>query len=71
MSLLNVFKPSPIASSPIQAEDSNGAVYVRPRYDIFQDHNAYYVDVDLPGVGKQDFGVRLHDGLLELFGERN
>lgn len=41
MSLLNVFKPSPLVSSPIQAEDSNGAVYVRPRYEISQDHNAY------------------------------
>ena len=71
MSLLNVFKPSPIACSPSQAEDSNGAFYLRPRYEISEDHNAYYVDVDLPGVGKQDFDVRLHDGLLELIGERN
>ena len=69
MSLLNVFKPSSIACSPSQAEDSNGAVYVRPRYEISEDHNAYYVDVDLPGVGKQDVGVTLHDGLLELIGE--
>ena len=38
--------------------------------EISEDHNAYYVDVDLPGVGKQDVGVTLHDGLLELIGER-
>jgi len=71
MSLLNAFKPSSIACRPSQAEDSNGAVYLQPRYEISEDHNAYYVDVDLPGVGKQDVGVTLHDGLLELIGERN
>ena len=71
MSLLNVFKPSSIACSPSQGEDSNGAVYVRPRYEISEDQSAYYVDVDLPGVGKKDVGVTLHDGLLELIGERN
>ena len=27
--------------------------------------------MDLPGVGKKDVGVTLHDGLLELIGERN
>jgi len=71
MSLLSVFKPSSIACSPSRSEDSNGTVYVRPRYEISEDENAYYVDVDLPGVGKQDVGVTLHDGLLELVGERN
>jgi len=71
MSLLSVFKPTSIACGPAQSEDSNGTVYVRPRYEISQDENAYYVDVDLPGVGKQDVSVTLHDGLLELVGERN
>ena len=71
MSLLSVFKPSSIAFSPSQSDESNGTVYVRPRYEISEDENAYYVDVDLPGVGKRDVGVTLHDGLLELIGERN
>ena len=71
MSLLNVIKPSPIACRLSYEEDSNGAVYIRPRYELSEDRNAYYVDVDLPGVGKKDLGVTLHDGLLELIGERS
>ena len=71
MSLLNVFKPSSIACSLSQGGGFERSRHVRPRYEISEDQSAYYVDVDLPGVGKKDVGVTLHDGLLELIGERN
>ncbi len=73
MSLLNVFKPSQAQSCNEGAcvESKAAASYVRPRYAVTEDDNAYFVDVDLPGVGKKDVTVTLHEGLLELVGERN
>lgn len=73
MTLLNVLKPSAPAKSSQQSPpaNSNQPAYVRPRYEITEDENAYYVDVDLPGVPKKDVTLTLHDGILELVGERN
>ena len=70
MSLLSVFKPSSITCPPARSAESGDLVYVRPRYEISEDENAFYVDVDMPGVGKRDVSITLHDGLLELVGNR-
>lgn len=73
MTLLNVLKPSSVTqcSKPGSAAESNQVAYVRPRYEITEQENSFYVDVDLPGVAKKDVTLTLHDGLLELVGERN
>jgi len=73
MTLLNVFKPnSPVRGAKGESNGGTAAMsYLRPRYEISEDDNAYYVDVDLPGVSKKDVTLTLHDGILELVGERN
>ena len=68
MSLLNVFKPSHVSSSCAVSGDD--LAYVRPRYEIAEEDDAFFVDVDLPGVGKSGLSVTLHDGLLEVIGKR-
>jgi HSP20 family protein len=73
MTLLNVFKPSSVAGSaqPSANAEAKDVTYVRPRYEITEDERAFCVDVDLPGVGRKDVTPTLHDGILELTGERN
>ena len=72
MTLLNVFKPSALSSKPASCGVSGDAslTYVRPHYEIEENDDAFLVDVDLPGVGKGDLSVTLHDGLLEVVGKR-
>ncbi len=73
MTLLNVFKPSSDArcSQPSTGFETKDVAYVRPRYEITENEHAFCVDVDLPGVGRNDVTLTLHDGILELTGERN
>jgi HSP20 family protein len=73
MTLLNVFKPSALSSKSGSCGGSEeaGLTYVRPRYEIDENEDAFRVDVDLPGVSKSDLSVTLHDGLLEVVGKRN
>ncbi len=73
MTLLNVFKPaSPTRGAQKEATGQAAEInYVRPRYEISENDDAYYVDVDLPGVAKKDVALTLHDGILELVGDRN
>lgn len=73
MTLLNVFKPSSVSGRPQSSsnDESKDITYVRPRYEITEDDHAFCVDVDLPGVGRKDVTLTLHDGILELNGERN
>lgn len=73
MTLLNVLKPSSVTrcSQPSATADTNQATYVRPRYEIAEQDDSFYVDVDLPGVAKKDVTLTLHDGILELVGERS
>lgn len=73
MTLLNVFKPSSVAGRPQPSsnDESKDITYVRHRYEITEDDHAFCVDVDLPGVGREDITLTLYDGILELTGERN
>lgn len=73
MTILNVFKPSALASNSRTrcGVDDENVAYARPRYDIADETEAYLVDVDLPGVAKQDLSITLHDGLLEVIGKRS
>lgn len=73
MTLLNVIKPTSVgcSSQPSATAESNQTTYVRPRYEISEQDDSFYVDVDLPGVAKKDVTLTLHDGILELVGERN
>jgi len=42
-----------------------------PRTDVMEKENEYEVSIDLPGLEKKDIKITVHDGLLEVTGERN
>lgn len=73
MTSLNVFKPSSVAGRPQPSsnDESQDITYVRPSYEITEDDHAFCIEVDLPGVGREDIVLTLYDGILELTGERN
>lgn len=70
MSILSTFKPSTVARQPSGGTEA-GTAYVRPRYEITEEEDVYFVDVDLPGVAKKELNITLHDGLLEIVGRRS
>lgn len=41
-----------------------------PAVDIHEDNNGFYLDVEAPGVSKDQFDVKVHDGVLTIRGER-
>ena len=41
-----------------------------PVVNTREDENAYYIEIDLPGVKKEDIQVDVSDGLLTVSGER-
>ena len=41
-----------------------------PTVDVHEDEQAYLVDVELPGVAKDDVKVNFHEGSLTISGER-
>lgn len=41
-----------------------------PALDLWQDHDAVHVRVELPGLSKEDIHISLHDGALLISGER-
>ncbi|MGM0533768.1 MAG: Hsp20/alpha crystallin family protein [Campylobacterota bacterium] len=42
-----------------------------PVVNTREDEKAYYIDVDLPGVKKEDINVDVDEGVLSIHGERN
>jgi len=41
-----------------------------PNVNTREDEKSYYVEVDLPGVKKEDITIDLNDGILTIKGER-
>jgi HSP20 family protein len=42
-----------------------------PKVNTREDDKAYYLDIDLPGVKKEDITIDVDDGVLSIYGERN
>ncbi|MGM0622764.1 MAG: Hsp20/alpha crystallin family protein [Campylobacterota bacterium] len=42
-----------------------------PQVNTREDERAYYLDVDLPGVKKEDISIDVDEGVLSIYGERN
>ncbi|WP_024953838.1 Hsp20/alpha crystallin family protein [Sulfurospirillum arcachonense] len=42
-----------------------------PKVNTRELDDAYYIDVDLPGIKKEDIDIDIHDGMLTIKGERN
>jgi HSP20 family protein len=41
-----------------------------PRLDLYEDKESLVVQVELPGMKKEEIGISLEDGLLTISGER-
>lgn len=44
---------------------------LKPRYDVINRKNAYDVEVDLPGVKKNDLQIHINQNLLTIHGKRD
>lgn len=52
------------------AEDGAISAFM-PKVNTREDEKAYYVDIDLPGVKKEEISIDVKDGVLSISGERN
>lgn len=43
----------------------------RPSVDVHENGDAYTVEVELPGLSREDVSVTFQDGVLKIEGERN
>ncbi|MCD6254045.1 MAG: Hsp20/alpha crystallin family protein [Thermotogae bacterium] len=41
-----------------------------PDVDIYEDDNKIYVEVEVPGMNKEDVKVKIEDNVLTIFGEK-
>lgn len=51
--------------------DSNEPISWQPRMDVVETTEAYELAADVPGVGKEDIQINLHEGVLTISGQRN
>ena len=56
-------------NAPVASESSLGAF--TPKVNTREGEFAYHIDVDLPGVKKDDIKIDVHDNILTIHGERN
>ena len=56
---------------PTQTSNGNGESAVwAPRTDLSETEDAYLINLDLPGLTKEDVEISFHDGTLIISGER-
>lgn len=54
----------------INTQDATISAFA-PQVNTREGEYAYHIDVDLPGVKKEDINIDIHDGVLTISGERN
>jgi len=57
-------------SMPVATASDNSISTFTPSVNTREDENGYYIEVDLPGVKKEDISVDLNDRVLTISGER-
>lgn len=57
-------------SLPKVSEETSINAFI-PKVNTREKEDAYYIDVDLPGIKKEDIDIDVHDGMLTIKGERN
>jgi HSP20 family protein len=67
--LTNMQKMFEAFNAPVASESSLGAF--TPKVNTREGEFAYHIDVDLPGVKKDDIKIDVHDNILTIHGERN
>lgn len=68
VALTNKFEK--LANQVIKNEDENVTVEWIPAAEIIEETNAYHINLDLPGVKKEDLKLEFKDGKLFVSGER-
>jgi HSP20 family protein len=53
-----------------QRKDVSNLVDFKPNVNTIEGKNAYHIEVDLPGVKKEDIHVNIEDNVLTISGER-
>ncbi len=51
--------------------ENNEPISWQPRIDVVETAEAYELFADVPGVGKDDIQINLHEGILSISGERS
>lgn len=54
----------------MQADDTNGLSFWNPAVDIAEQENEYVVNVELPGMNKDDVKITLESNVLTIRGEK-
>lgn len=52
-------------------EDGSESAVWRPVVDVHEDESGFVIDVELPGLTKEDVKINLQDGTLTVAGERS
>jgi HSP20 family protein len=52
-----------------ESEEAEAAVW-SPRLDLVESEDAYLVQIDVPGVTKDDITINFHEGAVSVSGER-
>ena len=55
---------------PLTKRHSRASEGWRPAADVVEHENEYILSIDLPGFEKNDFNLKIDDGVLTLTGER-
>ncbi len=51
-------------------EDESISAFI-PKVNTREDEQNYYIDLDLPGVKKEDINIDVDEGTLSIYGERD
>ncbi len=51
-------------------EDATGEESFSPRANVYQDAEAYHIDLELPGIKKEEVQIEVKDSRLTVSGER-
>jgi len=66
------FFPMPYVDSKYRDTDKYETVMAfNPISNTRESENAYHVEIDLPGLSKEDIKIDLNDKTLTIYGERN
>lgn len=69
MSLIRMLGEEPFAISPWESPIFN-TINKNFNYEVEDSGNSYLVQVDLPGVKKEDVNIKLNNGVLNVTAER-
>ncbi len=54
---------------PAETEEAESAVWT-PRVDLAESEDAYLIELDLPGITRDQIEINYHEGILSVRGER-